>query len=205
MTFSILTVCTGNICRSPVAALLLARALGPVETVRVESAGTGALVGAGVPVQAQRLAAEGGVDTTAHRARQLDIGMIRSADLVMAMSREHRRSTVETLPASMRRAFTLRELARIASAAEPQLAEAVANAGATTAEGGMRAGVELAAALRGTIAPPMAPEELDIIDPYRRSNETYVRSYEELAPAAERVASYLSAAASAATRRSPHR
>lgn len=201
MTFSVLSVCTGNICRSPVAELLLASALAPVGDVRVESAGTGALVGSGVPEQAQRLAASGGIDASAHRARQIDTGMIRSADLIVAMSREHRRLIVESLPAAMRRAFTLRELARIADAVEPRLQQAVLDAGAVTAEDGMRAGVALAAALRGTVEPPSSPEEFDIVDPYRRSDETYARSYAELAPAAERVASYLRAAASAATAR----
>ena len=41
--FSILTVCTGNICRSPAVERLLTRKLGP--TVSVSSAGTHALVG----------------------------------------------------------------------------------------------------------------------------------------------------------------
>ena len=41
--FSILTVCTGNVCRSPAVERLLASKLGP--TVSVASAGTHALVG----------------------------------------------------------------------------------------------------------------------------------------------------------------
>ena len=41
--FTILTVCTGNLCRSPAAERLLASKLGP--TVKVSSAGTHALVG----------------------------------------------------------------------------------------------------------------------------------------------------------------
>ncbi|MEV8241600.1 low molecular weight phosphatase family protein [Microbacterium testaceum] len=201
MTFSILSVCTGNICRSPVAELLLAHALSPVADVRVESAGTGALVGSGVPEQAQRLAASRSIDASMHRARQIDNSLIRGADLIVAMAREHRRLIVESLPAAMRRAFTLRELARIADAVEPRLQQAVAESGATTAEDGMRAGVALAAALRGTVEPPSSPEEFDVVDPYRRSDETYERSFSELAPAADRVASYLEAAARYATSR----
>jgi protein-tyrosine phosphatase len=201
VTFSILSVCTGNICRSPVAELLLAHALSPVADVRVESAGTGALVGSGVPEQAQRLAASRSIDASMHRARQIDNSLIRGADLIVTMAREHRRLIVESLPAAMRRAFTLRELARIADAVEPRLQQAVAESGATTAEDGMRAGVALAAALRGTVEPPSSPEEFDVVDPYRRSDETYERSFSELAPAADRVASYLEAAARYATSR----
>lgn len=195
MTFSILSVCTGNICRSPVAELLIASALEPYTDVVVSSAGTGALVGTGVPEPAQRLAAGVGIDASAHRARQFDTAMLREADLIVAMAREHRRIAVESFPGAMRRSFTLRELARIADVAEPSLPDAIRTAGATSVADGMRAAVALASALRGTVPPPTNPDEFDIVDPYRRSDETYRRSFEELAPAAERVGSFLMAAA----------
>lgn len=195
MTFSILSVCTGNICRSPVAELLLASALEPFREVVVASAGTGALVGGGVPEPAQRLAAGAGIDASAHRARQFDTAMLREADLIIAMAREHRRITVESFPGSMRRSFTLRELARVADGVEHSLPDAIRNAGATTPSEGMRAAVALASALRGTVPPPSSPDEFDIIDPYRRSEETYQQSFNELAPAARRVASFLATAA----------
>ncbi|MCW2163493.1 protein-tyrosine phosphatase [Microbacterium hydrothermale] len=198
MTFSILSVCTGNICRSPVAELLLTSELEPLSTVRVSSAGTGALVGSGIPDQAQRLAATAGVDPSGHVARQYDVAMLREADLIVAMAREHRRTVVEAFPGAMRRSFTLRELARIADVAESSLPKAVRDAGASSAEEGMRAAVALAATLRGTVPPPASPEEFDIVDPYRRSDETYLRSFEELAPAARKVAMYLRTAATIA-------
>ena len=197
MTFSILSVCTGNICRSPVAELLLAQSLASFADVSVSSAGTGALVGSGVPERAQRLAAGEGIDATAHRARQIDAGMIRGADLIVTMARDHRRLVVEALPAAMRRTFTLRELARIADAVEPRLPQAVAESGASSPEEGMRAAIALAAALRGTVEPPASPDEFDIVDPYRRSDETYARSFEELRPAAYQVADFLTKAARA--------
>jgi protein-tyrosine phosphatase len=199
VSFSILSVCTGNVCRSPVAELLLADALSSIANVHVESAGTGALVGSGVPEQAQRLAAARGVDASKHSARQIDATMIRHADLLVAMSREHRRIVVESVPAAMRRSFTLRELARIADVLEPQLPHIISDAGATSAEEGMRAAVARAAALRGTIEPPARPEEFDIVDPYRRSDETYARSFAELSPAADTVARFLSSAATLAS------
>ncbi|BAJ73894.1 protein-tyrosine-phosphatase [Microbacterium testaceum StLB037] len=199
MTFSILSVCTGNVCRSPVAELSLARALAPFTDVVVQSAGVGALVGRGVPEPAQRLAATLEIDAAQHVARQIDESMIRQASLIVAMAREHRRYVVETLPAAMRRAFTLRELARIAEAVDDRLPAAIAQAGATTAQDGMAAAVALAASLRGTVPPPAAPEEFDVIDPFRQSDEVYQRSFDELIPAAERVAAYLARAARLAT------
>ncbi|MDU0366388.1 low molecular weight phosphatase family protein [Microbacterium sp. NPDC089180] len=195
MTFSILSVCTGNICRSPVAELLIASELESLSTVKVSSAGTGALVGSGIPDQAQQLAATAGLDPSGHVARQYDMAMLREADLIVAMAREHRRIVVETFPGAMRRSFTLRELARIAAIAEPSLPDAVRGAGASSADEGMRAAVALASTLRGTVPPPASPDEFDIVDPYRRSDETYRRSFEELAPAARRVATFLRTAA----------
>lgn len=199
MTFSILSVCTGNICRSPLAELIIADALKSFPDVEVSSSGTGALVGSGVPEQAQRLASAVGIDASRHVARQFDVAALRDADLIVTMAREHRRIVVESFPAAMRRSFTLRELSRIANVAEPSLADAVRGAGASSASEGMRAAIALASALRGTVPPPDSPDEFDVIDPYRRSDETYRRSFEELAPAAERVSLFLRAAARIAT------
>ncbi|MFF8189214.1 low molecular weight phosphatase family protein [Microbacterium sp. NPDC016588] len=195
MTFQILSVCTGNVCRSPIAALLLADALSGFADVRVESAGVGALVGHGVPEPAQRLGAQHHLDASAHVARQITEPVIRDSALIVAMAREHRRYIVQAVPAAMRRTFTLRELARIADVAEETLPQAVSTAGARTGEEAMRAAVALAASLRGTIAPPADPDDFDVIDPYRRSDEIYAESFGTLIPAARRVSGYLAAAA----------
>lgn len=201
MSFSILSVCTGNICRSPVAELLLAERLAKFADVRVESAGTGALVGHDVPQPAQRLARTVGVDASAHRARQIDVAMIREADLIVGMSRDHRRFIVESLPGAMRRSFTLRELARIADVVEPELSTIIPSSGASTVEDGMRTAVARAAALRGTVPPPPSPEAFDIVDPYRRNDDVFAQSFDELAPAAARVAAFLTTAATLANPR----
>ena len=91
MTFSVLMVCTGNICRSPMAEgllwHLLPENLKPVVTVR--SAGTHGLHGNRAEPFAVRAAAAHGADISEHRARILDAGMIRSADLVLAMEKYH--------------------------------------------------------------------------------------------------------------------
>lgn len=195
VTFTILTVCTGNVCRSPIAEMSLAQSLANLTVVRVESAGVAALVGRGVPEPAERIAAEAAIDATHHVARQINDSYIREADLVLAMAREHRRTVVERVPAAMRRSFTLREFARVADAVEDQLPTAVRDSGATTPEEGMRAAVTLAATLRGTVVPPQDPQTLDVIDPYRQSDEVYRQSFAEMLPAAARVASFLAAGA----------
>ncbi len=91
-TTKILLVCTGNICRSPLAAALLQRALTErgVEGMDVSSAGTGAWDGAPVSEGAYLVGLERGLDLSAHRARLLTRELIEEADLVLTMARHHR-------------------------------------------------------------------------------------------------------------------
>src|SRR5213595_1634292 len=91
-TKRILLVCTGNICRSPLAAALLQRALAQrgIDGLEVASAGTGAWDGAPVSEGAYLVGLERGLDLSAHRARLLTRELIEEADLVLTMARHHR-------------------------------------------------------------------------------------------------------------------
>ncbi|MBN9213019.1 MAG: hypothetical protein BGO45_03630 [Microbacterium sp. 71-36] len=198
MTFSVLTVCTGNICRSPLAELILAASLSDIPDVRVESAGTGALVGHGMPDPALRLARDDGLAGESHRARQISEKLVSDAGLILALSREHRRAIVSLVPSAVRRTFTLRELANIVPAAQSSDSYNVPESVSGPAEG-LRDAVALAARLRGTVPPPEDPAEFDVIDPFRRSEATYQLSYEQLKPAAVAVGLYLRRSAEAAS------
>src|SRR5438128_12633633 len=80
---SILFVCHGNICRSPLAAALLRRALSRQE-VAVASAGFSD-PGRPAPAEAVAAASRYGVDLSAHRSQLLTPDRARGADLVVAM------------------------------------------------------------------------------------------------------------------------
>lgn len=190
--FTILTVCTGNICRSPLAESLLRMVLVGLPA-RVHSAGTAALVGEPMSEQNRVIAVELGVtDAEAHRARQLTVEHVRDADLVLALSREHRRSVVELLPRMSRKVFTLREFARLSEACDLSELATGPDVGIETR---MRQAVDLVAQLRGSIPPPTDPLEDDVVDPYRQSDEVYAHSAQQLVPGVNATARLLWGAA----------
>lgn len=79
---NILTVCVGNICRSPVAEALLKERL---PGRNIWSAGLQAVVGYPAEAMASEIAALHGLDLSAHRAQQLAGWMCSQADLVLVM------------------------------------------------------------------------------------------------------------------------
>jgi protein-tyrosine phosphatase len=115
-TFTVLFVCTGNICRSALAERLsrayLDDALGEnAALVRVHSAGVQAVVGSGVHPDSARVLAGLGGDPAGFAARQLVDDMAVDADLTLTMTRSHRRAVLKAAPRALSRTFTLREAA----------------------------------------------------------------------------------------------
>jgi len=195
--FRILTVCTGNICRSPVAEQYLRACLAKagVDDVLVESAGTMAQDGQRMPAQAERLAEQYGANPRTHAARYLFEGHVAGADLVFGMAREHRRAVVSMFPRASRYAFTLREFARLASEMTSRdLTEAAALPMDDTV-GRLRAAVTAVAGRRGLVEAPPDPGDDDVVDPYRLDDSVFQRSGQELVPAADVVVGLFRAAA----------
>ena len=93
MTYRILTVCTGNICRSPMAEFALRDALttaGLGDRVEVASAGTSEWeIGNPIDSRAGALLRRHGIDPEEHRARQMGAPELLEADLVLALDHDH--------------------------------------------------------------------------------------------------------------------
>ena len=93
---NILVVCTGNICRSPTGEYLLKKELG--EGFNVMSAGLGALVDHPAHQLSQKIALEHGVDMSAHHARQINMDILKWADLVLVMENGHKQEILRKYP-----------------------------------------------------------------------------------------------------------
>ncbi len=105
-------VCTGNLCRSPMATALLRHELETCDCrdVEVVSAGTWAGVGSPATSEAVRLLGDRGIELSSHRSRSLSPDDVASADLVVAMTSVHVREILELGPDSAHKVVMLKEI-----------------------------------------------------------------------------------------------
>lgn len=109
--FRVLFVCTGNICRSAFAEILLRARLGPHSTVDVSSAGTMAVVGHDLE---QEMAARAGLldlPHAGHRARQLTGRILAGSDLVLVFEEHHYSWVLDERPDTLPRLLALGQAA----------------------------------------------------------------------------------------------
>lgn len=92
---SILVVCTGNICRSPIGERLLRKAL---PDKKVDSAGTGALVDNPADASAIAVAERNGLSLEGHKGKQFSSSLGRSYDLILVMEKSHLEQIARSAP-----------------------------------------------------------------------------------------------------------
>jgi protein-tyrosine phosphatase len=184
----ILTVCTGNVCRSPVAERLLQAGLDQVLPggFEVSSAGTGALVGYPIqPLSAEIIQTYGGTAEN-FAARQLTPKILRGADLVLTMTSKHRGDVLQLDASLLKRTFTIREFARMLEALQQrdeQQYEAGDPPSRFNSNTEMWRALPARAASVRHLALAADPMDNEVVDPYRRSEEVYRQMEDELAPA----------------------
>lgn len=108
----VLVLCTGNICRSPMAEGLLRHHLA-AKGVEATVSSAGLLYdGRRASGHAVTVLGDRGIDLAAHRSRVMTADALAAADLVIAMERRHVREAVVLAPATFPKTFTLKELVR---------------------------------------------------------------------------------------------
>ena len=122
--FRILTVSTGNVCRSPMAEAMLRHALAGAlgegaRAFHVASAGTWGHEGSPMEAYAEQVLHERGVPATRFAARELAPEHLVVADLVLAATVEHREVVRAVDPFAAGRTYTLAEIARYAPMVDP--------------------------------------------------------------------------------------
>jgi protein-tyrosine-phosphatase len=115
-SFTVLLVCTGNICRSALAERLGRAYLDDVlgeqaASVRLVSAGTRAVVGSAMHELTEPVLRGFGTTSGDFSAQQLTESLAVGADLTLTMTRSHRREVLRLAPRALSRTFTLREAA----------------------------------------------------------------------------------------------
>jgi protein-tyrosine phosphatase len=171
--FSILAVCTANICRSPVMEILLRQRLDP-DRFSVASAGVlgwrDAPVDSMVVLELERL----GARSDGFSSRVLADEMVEQADLILTATRDHRAEVLSRNPSALRRTFTLREFAGLVAgvqATSPR--ELVADAYRRRSEG---------------------HDDVDLPDPFRQPPAVHRSVTDQIAAAVDTIAGRLSAA-----------
>lgn len=203
----ILVVCTGNICRSPIAEQVLRERLTSAGVpVIVQSAGTEAMAGHGMTPEAAEQAQRFGATTNDHRAQQLTAQLLADADLVLTATRAHRADVVSLHPRASRYTYTLNQFARLlaqlpkAKEELPPVEDVPLVEERPTKEDASRnlpnenfttLLTEIAAS-RGETSPLANPADDDIGDPYRQPPEAYNRAGGEIDRATATIASVLS-------------
>lgn len=157
----VLFVCTGNICRSPIAERLArvdASVLG-LTNFTSSSAGTRAMIGSPIHPEAALVLEGLGGESAGFAARQVTSKLARNAGLILTMERVHRDVVLELAPNKLNHTFTLREVSLMVT------------------EFGVRHVSELPGA-RGNL---QAGWGLDISDPIGRSPDVFAAVGQEIA------------------------
>lgn len=186
---TILTVCTGNICRSPYAERFLQKELNGIspDAFLIRSAGAHALVGHEMDERTASKLSEAGGTSEGFRARQITSEMTADFDLVLALSEEHRNKIVSLSPRLLKRTYTVREFAAVIQEVTANPHTIIPRGSSLTAVGDRWSALIKAAPMCRHAARQSVAGHMDVTDPYRQGDHVYDRMVVELLPALQSI------------------
>ncbi len=111
-TKTILLVCTGNSCRSPMAKGYLGHLLKERRDIEIISAGVAASSGVPATPEAIKVMSDACVDISGHFARHITDEIINKADLILVMEKYHKETILKRVPEAKGKVYLLKEFAR---------------------------------------------------------------------------------------------
>ncbi|MDN5893656.1 MAG: hypothetical protein L0H93_06475 [Nocardioides sp.] len=183
----LLMVCAANVCRSPLAELLLRRGLAEHPDVQVASAGTLARSGREIcfRVATWRDGGDWVAEAGAHRSRRIDPDLLEAAALILVSSRDVRADVVLAAPEVRGRTYTLREAAHLGEGFD-----AAAQTGHLGEVARYATHLDRARVVRGTIqgrrprwGPARRADGPDIVDGHGRNRWAHRAALEEVSEA----------------------
>ena len=122
---TILFLCTGNVCRSPMAEGLFRHAIKGRGEFRIVSAGLGAVDGEPPTNHSVSAMREIGIDISGQRSRALTAELVRSADLILGMTHSHTDTVALLYPSAAEKTFLLREFDETLEAYEKDISDPI--------------------------------------------------------------------------------
>ena len=122
---TILFICTGNVCRSPMAEALFRRAVAGRGDFRALSAGLGAVDGQPPTAHSVTAMRELGVDISGQRSRALTANLLRQADYIFGMTHSHVDAIGLLYPAAAEKTFLLREFDELPGPFEKDISDPI--------------------------------------------------------------------------------
>lgn len=176
VSFRILAVCTGNICRSPAMERLLVHLFADQQDVEIISGGTYAHDGEDMQPPMKQRVADYGADVDDFIAEQVTVQMIADADLILTATRVHIQDMATDVPEARSRMYTLPEFGRLLGSLDENEVQQAIGSGSSVSEQ-LQALMPLVEQARISRNPS---REDDVVDPYMLPDSVYDESFRQI-------------------------